>query len=187
MARSRRKAREAALRALYQMEIARTIAKEAGEDMKLHSDLPDDLKQFADGLVHHYAIHKALIDEKISSLIKDWDYKRVAVVDRCILRMAAVELFYEPGIPPAVTINEAIEIAKKYSTADSGKFVNGVLGNLLKDSPKANWDPSMETHPEVPDEPEISEPEPVEITEEEAKDIMKVGLWKVRDEDSSAS
>lgn len=182
MARSRRKAREAALRALYQMEIARTIAKEAGEDMKEHSDLPDDLKQFADGLVRHYAVHKLMIDEKISSLIKDWDYKRVAVVDRCILRMAAAELFYEPGIPPAVTINEAIEIAKKYSTADSGKFVNGVLGNLLKETPKADWDPSMETHPEIPDEPPMAEPEPVEITEDEAKEIMKAPLWKVRDE-----
>lgn len=183
MARSRRKAREAALRALYQMEIARMAAKDAGIDMQQHSDLPDDLKAFADGLVHHYAVHKTLIDEKIAGLIKDWDFKRVAVVDRCILRLAAVELFYEPGIPPAVTINEAIEIAKKYSTAESGKFVNGVLGNLLKDSPKAEWDPSMETRPETPDEPPMPEPEPEAVTEEEAKEIMKVGLWKVRDEE----
>lgn len=185
MTRSRRKAREAALRALYSMEIAGLTAKDAGEDMKSNSDLPDDLKQFADGLVRNYAVHKKLIDEKVSSLIKEWDYRRVAVVDRCILRLAAVELFYEAGIPPAVTINEAIEIAKKYSTAESGKFVNGVLGNLLKDSPKAEWDPSMETRPEVNEEPPVVDPEPEEISEDEAKEIMRVGLWKVRESETS--
>lgn len=184
MTRSRRKAREAALRALYQMELTGETARDAGEDMKAHSDLPDDLKEFADGLVHNYAIHRKLIDDMISGLIKDWDYKRVAVVDRCILRIAAVELLYEPGIPPAVTINEAIEIAKKYSTADSSKFVNGVLGNLLKDTPKAQWDPSMETRPEIPDEAPHADPEPEPLTEDEAKEIMKAGLWKIRDDNS---
>lgn len=184
MTRSRRKAREAALRALYQMELTGETARDAGEDMKAHTDLPDDLKEFADGLVHNYAVHRKLIDDMISGLIKDWDYKRVAVVDRCILRIAAVELLYESGIPPAVTINEAIEIAKKYSTTESGKFVNGVLGNLLKETPKANWDPSMETRPEVADEPPIVDPEPEPVSEDEAKEIMKAGLWKIRDNSS---
>lgn len=179
MTKSRRKAREAALRALYQMELTRSTAREAGLDMMANVELPEDLKKFADGLVYKYAVNKKEIDERLAALMVDWDYRRIAAVDRNLLRVAAVELLYEPEIPPAVTINEAVEIAKKYSAAESPKFINGVLGSLLRDSAKANW-----SAPAASEEPlEEAEPEPPEVEEvtpTQAEELLKVGFWKTR-------
>ena len=181
MTKSRRKAREAALRALYQMEIAKVTAREAGADLFDNADLTPDLLEFADTLVRMFAVNKKLIDSKLASLIRDWDFTRIASVDRNILRIASVELMFMPGIPPAVTINEAIEIAKRYSTPESGRFVNGVLGNLLKDTPKAEWDPEMEERPEPADSEEEEVLEET-VSAEEADDLLKGGMWKVRSE-----
>ncbi len=178
MIKSRRKAREAALRALYQMEMTKSTARDAGLDMMANSELPEDLKLFADNLVRQYAVNKRLIDEKLAALMVDWDYKRIAAVDRNLLRVAAAELLYEPTIPPAVTINEAVEISKKYCAAESPKFINGVLGSLLRSSEKANW------KGEVVSEEAEKEPEDTveEVSETEAAELLKVGLWKVRSE-----
>ena len=73
------------------------------------------------------------IDAKLRGLADNWDFERLAVVDRNILRLAIYEMLYRPEIPPVVSINEAIEIAKKFSTAESGKFVNGLLDKVKKD------------------------------------------------------
>ena len=176
MIKSRRKAREAALRALYQMELTKSTARDAGMDMMAHSDLPDDLKLFADNLVRQYAVNKKTIDERLAALMVDWDYKRIAAVDRSLLRVAAAELLYEPTIPPAVTINEAVEISKKYCAAESPKFINGVLGSLLRSSDKANWQgPATAEEPDEEPEPPVEE-----VTETQAEELLKVGLWKVR-------
>jgi N utilization substance protein B len=157
------------------MEIAKTTARDAGLDMMAHSDLSDDLSAYADNLVRLYALNKKEIDDRLSKLMREWDYKRIAAVDRNILRMAATELLYQPDLPPAVTINEAVEIAKKYSSAESPRFINGVLGSLLRESDKANW--------EGPVVREEAEPEPEalveEVTEAEAEEV-KAGFWKVR-------
>lgn len=174
---SRRKAREAALRALYQMEIAKTTARDAGLDMMAHSDLDDEMNAYADSLVKLYAVHKKEIDERLAALMREWDYKRIAFVDRNILRMAATELLFQPDIPPAVTIDEAVEIAKKYSSAESPRFINGVLGSLLRESEKANWQgPPASEKPEREPEPEVEE-----VSEAEAEEV-KAGFWKVRSE-----
>src|SRR5690349_7281417 len=101
----------------------------------------------------------------LADRIPDYDFNRIAAIDGNILRIAAYELFFEPGIPPAVTINEAIEIAKKYSTAESGKFVNGILGRLLADSPKANWDPASAPAEEI-EEPSTEPEYEIEVIEE---------------------
>jgi N utilization substance protein B len=73
------------------------------------------------------------IDVKIRAFSENWDFKRIAVVDRNILRLAIYELLFRDDIPPVVSINEAIELAKRFSTEDSSKFVNGILDRVKKD------------------------------------------------------
>ena len=187
MAKSRRKAREAALRALYEIDIASAFVEDAVEHMIEHADMEQSLVDFAVGLVNGvYDKHEA-IDAQLGALLHDYDYERLAAVDRNLMRLAAFELFHEPGIPPAVTINEAVELAKKYSTAESGKFVNGVLGKLLADSPKANWDPSMADTPAdleevvVDDVPEI-DVEQIKEDTPAAAEFAKIGKWTIRRE-----
>ena len=179
---SRRRAREAALQALYQMEVGKRRLSDAIADMLREADLADDLKPFAEELVRGVHSNQATIDDRISAMLTDWNFDRIATVDRNIMRIAAHELYNLPTIPPAVSINEAIEIAKKYSTAESGKFINGVLGRLLLETPKAEWDPGQAEGDEEEAPPPTAEPEVVEITEEspEAKELARVGLWKVR-------
>lgn len=72
-------------------------------------------------------------DELLEKYTRNWDISRIALVDRIVLRIAIVELKYFPDIPPKVTINEAIEVAKRYSTEKSGQFVNGILDAILAD------------------------------------------------------
>jgi transcription antitermination protein NusB len=189
VARSRRKAREAGLRALYEVEIGKLPAETVLTDTLEAAQLPPEIAAYAERLVNGVLENKADLDQRISSLILDYDYDRIAVVDRNVMRIAAFELFHEPAIPPAVILNEAIEIAKKYSTAESGKFVNGVLGRLLQDSPKANWDPA--TAPKEEPEEIFHEPEPeveevtIDADSDEAKKLSRIGGWKLRAEDPS--
>lgn len=127
------------------------------------------------------------LDDRLAALITDYSLERVAAIDRNVMRIAAYELFHLPEVPPAVTLNEAVEIAKKYSTAESGKFVNGVLGKLLLDSPKASWS-SAEAKELAEDAPEPEAPpevEVVEVDEAEARKLLKVGGWTLRSEKNS--
>ena len=74
--------------------------------------------------------HREAIDERIKGYAKNWDFHRIAAVDRNIMRLAIFEMFHREDIPPVVSINEAVDIAKKFSTQDSGKFVNGILDKI---------------------------------------------------------
>jgi N utilization substance protein B len=85
---------------------------------------------FADKLIHGVLEHRPGLDEKIKEYAETWDLNRMAVVDRNILRLAIYEMLYRDDIPPIVSINEAVDVAKKYSTQDSGKFVNGILDKI---------------------------------------------------------
>jgi N utilization substance protein B len=85
---------------------------------------------FADRLIRGVLEHRPQLDEKISAHAQNWDINRMAVVDRNILRLAIYEMLYRDDIPPVVSINEAVDIAKKFSTQDSGKFVNGILDTI---------------------------------------------------------
>jgi transcription antitermination factor NusB len=182
---SRRKAREVALRALYESEIGKTSAGGALKQTLEETQLDSELAAYATVLVNGVREHLADIDDRLAKLIREYAFERVAAVDRNVMRIAAYELFYEPAVPPAVTLNEAVEVAKKYSTAESGKFVNGVLGQLLKESPKANWNPA--NAPGEPEQPGGHEPpmeiEEVEVELEQAKKLAKVGGWTLRSED----
>ncbi len=131
--RKRTKARECALKILYAVDIT-------GEDPKKcidvfwqnHEPVEGEIRTFADGLVTGVYNNKELIDELISTYTTNWQLKRMAVIDRNILRFATYELLFMEDVPPKVSINEAIDIAKKYGDKDSGKFVNGVLDKINK-------------------------------------------------------
>jgi len=85
---------------------------------------------FAEPLIRGTLEHRDAIDEQIKKHVKNWEIHRIAAVDRNILRLAIYEMLYRDDIPPVVSINEAVDIAKKFSTQDSGKFVNGVLDKI---------------------------------------------------------
>ena len=83
-------------------------------------------------------IKKYYVDELIENKITNWEFDRVALIDKIVLRMGLTEILYFPEIPPKVSINEAIEISKEYCTNQSGKFVNGILDSLLQEFIKEN-------------------------------------------------
>ncbi len=90
-------------------------------------------KDFAEELVHKVLAHKEELDKEIKRRVDNWEMNRIALIDKILLRIGICELLYFPDIPPKVSINEAIEIAKTYSTARSGKFINGILDAVLTD------------------------------------------------------
>lgn len=132
--RKRTKAREFALQILYQIDITRTDAEACLEDFwKSRGDETEpEVKEFAEKIVFGAIERKDDIDKVISEAAQNWEIGRMAVVDRNILRLTTYELLYREDIPPKVSINEAIEIAKKYGDRDSGKFVNGILDKINK-------------------------------------------------------
>ena len=91
---------------------------------------PEDIRLFAERIVLGTEEHLKTIDQKITQYAENWDLKRMAVVDRNILRFSVYELLYMDDIPPKVAINEAVNLAKKYSELEAGKFVNGILDKI---------------------------------------------------------
>ena len=90
-----------------------------------------ETQRFARELVDGVLEHRSEIDERIKSVAENWDLARMAVVDRNVLRLGVYELVHRRDIPPKVTINEAIDLAKRYGTAESGTFVNGILDRIM--------------------------------------------------------
>lgn len=137
--RKRTRARELAMQVLYQLDITRDNP-EACLDGFWNSypgeDLDDAVKNFTAELVKGVTDNLKALDKEISAYAANWQLKRMAVVDRNILRLASYELIFREDIPPKVAINEAIELAKKYSGAESGKFVNGILDKIKSERNK---------------------------------------------------
>ena len=129
---TRREARELALRMLFQLDLGHQPVDEVVEAALAQSVLEGSNREYAEILVRETLNHLTDIDPRLAALTPDWAADRQAVVDRNILRVAAYELLYRPDAPVAAVVNEAVELAKKYSTADSGRFVNGVLGALAR-------------------------------------------------------
>ncbi len=102
------------------------------------------VRSFADQLIRGVLQHKKECDDVIKKHLKNWDFDRVALIDRNILRLAAYEMLFREDIPPVVSINEAVDIAKKYSTEDSGKFVNGILDKIKADILRPSREPTSE-------------------------------------------
>lgn len=132
---ARRKARVCALQMLFQYDIARprldelasTYWEAFGEDM---SDVPRD---FSNNLAMGAIAHLDEIDELIIKRAENWRIKRMAVVDRNILRLAIYEFLYETDTPKTVIINEALEIARRFSTFEATQFINGILDAIKRD------------------------------------------------------
>jgi N utilization substance protein B len=97
-----------------------------------NTDLEENAAEFATELVRGTLSNVPAIDTKLCELSMGWDLQRQPAVDRNILRMAIYEILYLDYIPPSVSINEAVELAKKFSTDESGRFINGVLGALVR-------------------------------------------------------
>ncbi len=129
--RKRTHAREAALQILYQHEMNPAPAREIMDLYWDHNEpVPEDVKAFAEQLVRGTLEHAQELDQVIKKAAQNWDLGRMAVIDRNILRFAVYELLFLEDVPPKVTINEAVNIAKRFSQEESGKFVNGVLDHI---------------------------------------------------------
>jgi N utilization substance protein B len=128
----RRQTREKVLQVLYAHELSGEPIVPIMEEQLAELKQNRDDFEFAKALVHSVLQHVKEIDKIIKAKVMHWETDRIAVVDRMILRMAIAELLYFPDIPPKVTINEAIEIGKIFSTANSGRFINGVLDAILE-------------------------------------------------------
>ncbi len=131
--RNRTKARECALKILYQADIARRsiriAAKQFWEELPSKETIVYD---FAERLTCGIEDHLQEIDQKITTYATNWQLNRMAVIDRNVLRIGVYELFYAQDIPPKVSINEAVELAKKYGDIESSKFINGILDKIHK-------------------------------------------------------
>lgn len=132
----RRVLREKALQALYAFELNReglsTLVDGILADLSSDAD-----KNFAKQLINSVAANTRTLDEMIQERVANWEMDRIALIDRILLRIGITELFHFPDIPPKVTINEVIEIAKDYSTSNSNKFINGILDAILSDLKKS--------------------------------------------------
>ena len=130
---ARTKARKRALDMLFQADVrAEPLARIVEAEAKRAAGEPDRLASwlYAREIVDGVADHREEIDELIASYAQGWPLERMPNVDRALLRIAAGEMLYNPEVPSAVAIDEAVQLAKDYSTEDSPRFVNGVLGGL---------------------------------------------------------
>lgn len=135
---TRRRARELALQFLYQYD---ALTESSGESLSPEDQLSlfwerddvriqDEMKEFPSALILGTCRNLAHIDEIISRFSEHWRLSRMSKIDRNILRLAVYELIYLSGIPAAVTINEAVELGKRFGTEESGSFINGILDKI---------------------------------------------------------
>ncbi|HLD43995.1 MAG TPA: transcription antitermination factor NusB, partial [bacterium] len=126
----RRKARELALKAVFEMDFSQIASERVlariREEHKLDNDVYDFLKQLLDA----YEVNSLAVNQTIERFSNNWKLSRMASVDRNILRLGVIEIVYLADIPKNVTINEYLEVAKKYGTEESSSFVNGILDKI---------------------------------------------------------
>ena len=156
---SRRKARECALQMLFAADVAEMPADEVVRSYWAElgeTDLDVTAREFATRLASRTLSNLELLDERIRSRAEHWRISRMAVVDRNILRLAVYEFLYEPT-PRTVAINEALEIARRFSTYEATQFINGILDAIKRDLDEQQ--PQKNVQPEAEDsEPESNPP-----------------------------
>lgn len=130
---TRREARERAMQALYAFTVGMDSAEHVLETIIDEQMSDPEGRAFAKRLFLRVLDMKEEAEGLVSEYTQNWELSRIALIDRLVLRIAIAELLHFPDIPPKVTINEAIEVVKKYSTERSGQFVNGVLDAILDD------------------------------------------------------
>lgn len=129
---SRRAGREFALQLLYAVEIGKQPFLEAAKSLAADPGLSEDAKDYGTKLARVVLGNQKDIDARISAASANWDMERIAVIDRIIIRCALAELMNFADVPAKVAINEAVDIAKKFSTGESSRFVNGVLDSIAR-------------------------------------------------------
>ncbi len=134
----RHRAREAALQMLYQWEVGQTGIDEVVRtywsiDRPGEAPLSDQMQAFADGLAEGTVGQREEIDPLIAAHTEHWLLSRMAILDRLILRLAVFEFLHSPDVPRKVIINEALELARTFSSDESVKFVNGILDGIRRD------------------------------------------------------
>lgn len=134
---ARRQARELALQLLYQNELTGAAPEEMQRHLEGWQAASAETRSFADELLRGVLANLEEVDDLLRQQTAHWRLERLAMVDRNILRLAMYELLYRRDTPPAVAIDEAIEIAKKFGAEESPRFVNGVLDGFLKRKPAA--------------------------------------------------
>ena len=130
MAGARRKARVLALQALYEVDSVGHETEEAVTRLLASEGLSEENSAFTRELVSGVIHNKEKIDQNIQSFAPAWPIEQIPVVDRNILRLAIFEILFDDKVPVKVAINEAVELAKRFGTGNSPKFVNGVLGSV---------------------------------------------------------
>lgn len=140
--RKRTQAREYALKMLYQVDITNIAPDEAIDSFwaDIQEEVEAEVKEYSNILIEGVYKNMKLIDAKISSYAANWEFGRMAVVDRNVMRIACFELFFLVDIPHKVAINEAVDLAKKYSSPEAGKFVNGILDKIKTEKEKEQAD-----------------------------------------------
>jgi N utilization substance protein B len=136
----RRLAREVAVQTLYEIthtEAPYLAALAANLERRTGNAAVHD---YAERLLHAVAAHRDEIDTRLTAALDNWSFERVAMVDRCVLQVACAEILWFDDVPPAVAISQAVEIVRKFSTDESGAFVNGVLDRVARAAtpPNAN-------------------------------------------------
>jgi N utilization substance protein B len=129
---SRRRGREFAMQLLYAVEVGKEAFAEALKGLVEDPELPMDAREYGTRLARKVLESQEDLDARIAAAASNWDLERIAIVDKLIIRCAVAELMYMQDVPLKVAINEAVDIAKKYSTGDSSRFVNGVLDAIAK-------------------------------------------------------
>ena len=135
---TRRSARETVLQALYAVEVGQEHEAKALKDILDREKRDEEINEFIVELFEISLKNRDWCENEIKSRLNNWEFERVAVLDRLLLILAISEIFFIDAIPPKVSIAEAIEIAKQFSTEESSAFVNGVLDNIYKSLPKVN-------------------------------------------------
>lgn len=135
---SRRLARETALQVLFQRDLTKEPLIIAEEVQRWAKEfvVPEPSKDFAQELVEGTIAHQDEIDQTIASFAQDWTINRMATVDRNVMRLATYEIFFCSDIPGRVSLNEAIELAKRFGGEESAKFVNGILDRIVDGAKK---------------------------------------------------
>lgn len=124
------------MQVLYQMEATGDEAAAALENFWQNNTEVEpafELKEFTSELVKGVALNMPLIDKEISAYAANWQLERMAMIDRNVMRLSCFELMFRQDIPPKVSINEAVELAKKYSGPEAGKFVNAILDKIKQE------------------------------------------------------
>ena len=152
----RRKGREYALQLLFQADVGGRARREEASPIRFEAfwaprNASPEVRAFAEALVRGVETQAAEVDRILERHAHHWSLERMAAVDRNVLRLAVYELFHLPDVPPRVVLNEAIDIAKKYGSEESGRFVNGVLDDIL------NTEPALQSRRDAPDQAHASD------------------------------